>query len=107
MSSAEQRHSQAAALLAFLKSEHPVIKHARALDEESIESALLAAHPDRAPWLIRLALHQHLTSDAYLQSLSHGGPRYDLDERPCGQVDADARHHAHLLLKHHRAHHRR
>jgi sRNA-binding protein len=107
MSHAEQRHAQAAELAARLKAEHPVLKHANPLDETTVEADLLAAHPDLAPWLLRLALHQHLTGDAYLQSLAHGGPRYRLDGEPAGEVDSETRLHARLLLKHHRAHRHR
>ncbi len=104
MTSADARHIHAEELLQRLKAEHPVLKHYRPLDEDGIEDALTAAHPEAEGWLIRLALHQHLQSDGYLQSLSHGGPRYDLGGEPSGKVDTDTRHHARALLKHHRAH---
>jgi ProP effector len=104
MTRADARHAQAESLLEQLKAQHPVLKHSRPLDEEIIEDALIAAHPEAEAWLLRLALHLHLNSDAYLQSLSHGGPRHDLADEPRGEVDSETRHHAHALLKHHRAH---
>ena len=76
----------------------------RPQDEDGIEVALIAAHPGEDAWLIRLAVHLHLNSDAYLQSLSHGGHRYRLDGQPAGEVSTDERHHAHNLLKHHHTH---
>jgi sRNA-binding protein len=104
MSQADQRHKRANALLTELKLRHVVLKQGRPLEESCIEQALIDAHPRQEPWLIRLALHQHLNSDAYLQSLSHGGARYDLANQPVGQVEAESRQHAHALLKHQRAH---
>ena len=100
----DRRHSQAEGLLHRLKAEHEVLKHCRPLSETDIESALIQAHPEEEPWLIRLAVHLHVNSDAYLQSVSHGGFRYALDGTPAGEVDADDRHHARSLLKHHRTH---
>lgn len=104
MSKADQRHKQAAALLAELQIQHSVLKHYKALDEEGVEQTLIETHAEKPAWLIRLALHQHLNSNAYLQSLSHGGARFDLREQPSGEVDNDTRHHARALLKHHHAH---
>jgi hypothetical protein len=104
MATAEQRHARAGELLVQLETEHDVLKHSHPLDEDGIEAALIAAHPGEEAWLIRLALHLHLNSDVYLQSLSHGGPRYDLDGQPAGEVSTDARHHAHNLIKHHHSH---
>ncbi len=104
MTRADTRHAHAEELLRKLKAEHPVFKRFRPLDEDGMETALTAAHPRVEAWLIRLALHLHLNSDGYLQSLSHGGPRYDLAGEPAGEVDTDTRHHARTLLKHHRAH---
>ena len=100
----DQRHKRAKELLLQLEAGHDVLKHRRPLDEAGVETALVAAHPEEEAWLIRLALHLHLNSDAYLQSLSHGGHRYDLEEKPCGEVSSDDRHHAHHLLKHHHSH---
>jgi hypothetical protein len=100
----DRRHRQAEDLLRRLHAEHAVLKHFRPLDETGIEAALIAAHPEVEPWLIRLAVHLHLTCDAYLQSLSHGGARHDLAGAPVAEVDSAARHHARALLKHHRAH---
>jgi len=102
--SGEQRHARAQELLRQLEGQHEVLKHCRPLQEMGIEAALVAAHPEQEAWLIRLALHLHLNSDAYLQSLSHGGPRYDLDGQPAGEVSTDERHHAHHLIKHHQSH---
>lgn len=107
MATAEQRHARARELLIRLEAEYDVLKHCRPLDEDTTEAALIAAHPGEDAWLIRLALHLHRNSDAYLQSLSHGGPRYRLDGQPAGRVGTDERHHAHNLLKHHRTHHHR
>jgi len=100
----DQRHARAQELLLRLEAGHEVLKHCRPLDEGGIEAALIAAHPAEDAWLIRLALHLHLNGDAYLQSLSHGGPRYDLDGQPVGEVTTDERHHAHNLIKHHHSH---
>jgi len=104
MTAKDQREAQARQLLARLRAEHEVLKHFRPLDEDEIENALIQAHPDSPAWLIRLALHHHLTCDAYLQSLSHGGPRHALDGSTHGEVDVDTRHHARNLLKHHHSH---
>ena len=104
LTTGNQRQIRAKELLLQLEAEHNVLKHRRPLDEAVVESALIAAHPEEKAWLIRLALHLHLNSDGYLQSLSHGGPRYDLEEEPCGEVSSDVRHHAHHLLKHHHTH---
>jgi len=104
MSRADARHHQAERLLDRLKSDHGVLKHFRPLDEAQVEVDLAAAHPDAEDWLLQLALHLHLNSDGYLQALAHGGPRYDLAGNPAGEVEADTRHHARALLKHHRAH---
>jgi sRNA-binding protein len=104
MAKADKRHQAAESLLARLKTQHWILKHCRPLDETCIEADLIGAHPSEESWLIRLALHLHLTSDAYLQSLSHGGPRYLLSGETLGEVDSEARHHAHTLLRHHRAH---
>ncbi len=105
MATGEQRHARAQDLLVRLEAEHDVLKHHRPLDEDDIEAALISTHPGEDTWLIRLALHLHLNSGAYLQSLSHGGPRYRLDGQPTGEVSTDERHHAHNLLKHHHTHH--
>ncbi len=104
MKTAIQRHARARNLLVQLEAKHDVIKHCRPLDEDGIEAALIATHPGEDAWLIRLALHLHLNSDAYLQSLSHGGPRYCLDGQSAGEVSTNERHHAHNLLKHHHGH---
>jgi hypothetical protein len=104
MSQADKRHAEAEKLLQRLRIEHEVLKHFRPLDEESVEASLTAAHPGEEAWLLRLALHRHLNSDPYLQSLSRGGPRCGLDGEPVGEVDSETRHHAHNLLKHHRVH---
>ena len=103
MSSADHRHAQAETLLAGLRARHEVLKHCRPLDEESIAEELLAAHPDEEQWLVRLAVHVHVNSDAYLQSLTHGGPRFNLAGGEAGSVSASDRHRARHLLKHHRA----
>jgi sRNA-binding protein len=100
----DQRHARAEELLVRLKAVHETLKHSRPLHEKGVEQALIEAHPEEQAWLIRLALHRHVNSDSYLQSLSHGGPRFGLTGAPVGQVSLDERHHAHALLKHHRAH---
>jgi sRNA-binding protein len=98
----DRRHRQAAELLRRLQAEHPALKHFRPLDEAAVEASLVAAHPQVEPWLLRLALHVHVTSDAYLQGLSHGGALHRLDGTTAGEVDPETRHHARALLKHHR-----
>jgi hypothetical protein len=104
MSQKDQRQHQAEALLARLQRLHEVLKHHQPLAEEGIETALAQAHPEEEPWLIRLALHLHLGGDAYLQALSHGGPRHNLQGQPRGEVDTAARHHARMLLRHRLTH---
>lgn len=104
LATAEQRRARAQELLLQLEAGHEVLKHCRPLDEAGVEAALVAAHPGEEAWLIRLAFHLHLNGDAYLQALSHGGSRYDLDGHPVGEVGIDERHHAHHLLKHHYIH---
>jgi ProQ/FINO family len=104
MTSADQRHQRAESLLAQLQRDHEVLRHYRPLDESSIEMELLAAHPDVEPWLIRSALRLHLATDAYLQSLSHGGKRLRLDGGATEPVEPEVRHHARALLRHHHRH---
>ena len=103
MTRKDQRHTLALELLRRLQAAHQVLKHFRPLAEDHVEQQLVAAHPEEEPWLVRLALHLHLTSDNYLQSLAHGGARFDLAGDDEGQVTPHTRHHARSLLKHHRS----
>jgi ProP effector len=100
----DTRQARETALLERLREAHPMLHQHRPL-AAGIDTELAQAHPDEEAWLLTQALRLHLHSDAYLQAIAHGGPRYDLAGNPAGQVTDDERHHARATLKH-RQHHR-
>jgi ProP effector len=56
----------------------------------SIHQVIIEQLPDIKPWRIRgaIALFQRIGRGAYWRALVKGGPRYDLDGQPNGEVTA-------------------
>ncbi len=52
---------------------------------------LIRRHPEIEMSIMTSVLRMHFGSPYYRRSVSEGGPRYDLDGNPCGEVSEDAR----------------
>lgn len=70
-----------------------------------IHELLEKRFPDRSPEQVRRAIAQwrYPRLGAYLRVVAHGGPRYDLDGNPCGEVTASEQENARQRLKEWRA----
>ena len=88
---------RARALLTELRGRYPVLGAFRPLSI-GIRAAVQAAVPGVAHKLIDGALALHCHSDAYLQAIAAGGPRYVLDGTPSGEVSEEHRAAAVLVL---------
>ena len=52
---------------------------------------LVRRHPEIEMSIMASVLRTHFGSPYYRRAVSEGGPRYDLDGNPCGEVSEDAR----------------
>lgn len=70
-----------------------------------IHELLEKKFPDRTPEQVRRAIAQwrYPRLGAYLRVVSRGGPRYDLDGNPCGEISASEQENALVRLKEWRA----
>jgi len=66
-----------------------------------IHQLLEKQFPDRSPEQIRRAIAQwrYPRLGAYLRGVARGGPRYDLDGNPCGEVSTSEQENARVRLK--------
>jgi sRNA-binding protein len=87
------RRTKIHALLKSLRERYPVIRDYLPLTV-GIHQAIIEAHPDYKPWLIRRALANHCRDVHYLNALVKGGPRFDLVGIPCGEITGDQAAHA-------------
>jgi ProP effector len=81
----DKAHGRARALLTALRAKYPVLGEYRPLAIGTHAEAYAAA-PGVTRKTIASALSLHCHSDAYLQAIAAGGPRYALDGAPSGEV---------------------
>jgi len=93
------------ALYRILMEQWPTVFPARPDDVRplavGIHEQLEKKYPDRSPEQVRRAIAQwrYPRLGAYLRVVARGGPRYDLDGNPCGEVSASEQENARERLK--------
>lgn len=56
-----------------------------------VTEELISRHPEIELSIMVSVLRTHFGSPYYRRAVSKGGPRYDLDGNPCGEVSQEAR----------------
>ncbi len=85
-------------LLKELNDKYPVFKESKPL-AIGINKQLVGLLEGVEPKTLRLALRHHTTSVRYLKAMEKATERYDLENRPAGEVTEEQRKHASDVLR--------